>query len=192
MLAANVQALARTLQTMSDLAEPLAKAADLVAQCLNAGGKLLTCGNGGSAADASHFATEFACRYDQDRRPYPAISLVDSGSTLSATANDYGFDQIFARQVCAYGSKNDALIVFSTSGKSRNIVEALKTANQIGMKSIAFLGKGGAAAKGLATVEMLVPSGKNGGTDVTARVQEAHLVLYHTLCEMVEAKLPRS
>ena len=185
LLRSNIAACNAVFEALQDLAEPLEKAVNLVSDCFLAGHTLLTCGNGGSAADGGHIATEFVARFDtgRDRRPYPAICLSDSASTLTAIANDFGFEHIFARQVRAFGKPGDLLIAISTSGKSRNIALALEAAREVGIASIALLGKGGGIAKGLATVELIVPG------NVTARVQEAHLLLYHTLCEAVDDRL---
>jgi len=183
LLIANIQASIASLQALPALAEPLAEACRLATDCLLGGHKLLTCGNGGSASDAAHLATEFVARFHTDRRPYPALCLTDSGSTLTAISNDYSFEQVFARQVRAFAAPGDVLIAITTSGKSKNIALALEAAKEAGVASIAFLGKGGGFTKGLATVDLLVPS------EVTARVQEAHLLLYHCLCEMVDATL---
>src|ERR1700690_2791310 len=142
LLKANAAASAATLQSLGALAEPLARAVKLATDCLLGGNKLITCGNGGSASDASHLATEFVCRFHSDRRPYPALSLTDTGSTLTAISNDYAFEQIFARQVRAFARKGDVLIAITTSGKSKNIKLALEAANELGVASIAFLGKG--------------------------------------------------
>jgi D-sedoheptulose 7-phosphate isomerase len=182
LLTSNIAASISTLQSLAAFSGPLAKAATLLSDCLLNGHTLLTCGNGGSAADGGHIATEFVARFDsgRDRRPYPAICLSDSASTLTAIANDFGFEHIFARQVHAFAKAGDLLIAISTSGKSRNIALALEAAREVGIASVALLGKGGGVAKGLATVELIVPS------NVTARVQESHLLLYHTLCEAVD------
>jgi D-sedoheptulose 7-phosphate isomerase len=185
LLKTNAAASAATLQSLTALAGPLAHAVRLATDCLLGGNKLITCGNGGSASDASHLATEFVCRFSSDRRPYPALSLTDTGSTLTAISNDYSFEQVFSRQVRAFAKKGDVLIAITTSGKSKNIALALEAANELGVASIAFLGKGGGFTRGLATVDLIVPS------DVTARVQEAQLLLYHCLCEMVDAVLMR-
>jgi phosphoheptose isomerase len=182
-LQANIQASTAALAALTALAEPLDRAVKLVGDCLLGGHKLLTCGNGGSASDASHLATEFVVRFQDDRRGYPAICLTSSGSTLTAAGNDYGFEHIFARQVRAFAQKGDVLIAISTSGKSKNVLLALEAAKELGVASIAFLGKGGGFTRGVATVDLLVPS------DVTARVQEAQLLLYHCLCELVDYKL---
>ncbi len=180
LLRRNVTAAKAYLDTLLPLEAPLAAAAGMLAAALRGGRKLLTCGNGGSASDASHIATEFVVRFETDRRAYPAISLNEVGSTLTAAGNDYGFDRTFARQVEAFGQAGDVLLAISTSGNSRNIIEALGAAKAGGVKTIALLGRDGGLAKGIADVELIVPG------DSTARIQEAHTVVYHTLCEMVE------
>ncbi len=173
------------MQGLSTLEEPLTRAAGLVQKCLSSGRKLLICGNGGSASDATHLATEFLCRYQQDRRPYPAISLTANGEFMTAVCNDYHAEEIFARQVWGLGQPGDVLIAFTTSGKSRNVLRALEEANRRGLASICFLGRDGGFTKGIATVDLLVP-----GKD-TARIQESHKLLYHVLCETVEQGLPK-
>ena len=175
-----------TVRSLSALEEPLSRAAQLVSRCLTSGRKLLVCGNGGSASDATHLATEFLCRFMDDRRPYPAISLTANGEFMTAVCNDYNGDEIFARQVWGLAEKGDVLIVITTSGKSKNVVRALEEAKKKGVESIAFLGREGGFTKGLATIDLIVP-----GT-VTARIQEGQKVLYHALCEMVEATLPKA
>jgi D-sedoheptulose 7-phosphate isomerase len=174
-----------TLRSLSALEEPLNRAAQLVVRSLTAGKKLLFCGNGGSASDATHLATEFLCRFNDDRRPYPALSLTANGEFMTAVCNDYHADEIFARQVWGLAEKGDVLIVITTSGKSKNVVRALEEAKKKGVESIAFLGRDGGFTKGLSTIDLIVP-----GT-VTARIQEGQKVLYHALCEMVEEKLPK-
>jgi D-sedoheptulose 7-phosphate isomerase len=121
-----IEAAKETLQSLLELDSQVAKAAELIEQCLRAGNKLLVCGNGGSAADASHFATEFVVRFMKDRPAYPAICLAGDGGLLTAAGNDYGFDEIFARQVAAFGLPRDVMICLTTSGKSRNIERALR------------------------------------------------------------------
>ena len=175
-----------TLRSLSALEEPLQRAVHLLARSLTSGKKLLVCGNGGSASDATHLATEFLCRFQNDRRPYPAISLTANGEFMTAVCNDYHADEIFARQVWGLAEKGDVLIVITTSGKSKNVLRALEAAKLKGVESIAFLGRDGGYTKGLATIDLIVP-----GT-VTARIQEAQKVLFHALCEMVEEKLPKS
>ncbi len=174
------------LRGLAGLDEPLARAVKMVLRCLTSGHKLLVCGNGGSASDATHLATEFLCRYVADRRPYPAISLTANGEFLTAVCNDYGADEIFARQVWGLGEKGDVLIAFTTSGKSKNVLRALEEARRKGVESICFLGRDGGYTKGVATLDLIV-SGDN-----TARIQEGHKILFHALCEMVEEKLPKA
>ncbi len=173
------------VRSLSALEEPLGRAAQLVLRCLTSGKKLLVCGNGGSASDATHLATEFLCRFKEDRRPYPALSLTANGEFMTAVCNDYHADEIFARQVQGLAEKGDVLIVITTSGKSRNVVRALEEAKKKNVDSIAILGRDGGFTRGLATIDLIVP-----GT-VTARIQEGQKVLYHALCEMVEEKLPK-
>lgn len=179
----SLQGALETFESLGKLREPVERAADVVQSALLAGNKLLFCGNGGSAADSGHIATEFACRFTGDRRPFPAISLTADGGLLTAIGNDYSFQDVFGRQVCAYGKPGDVLIALTTSGKSRNILSALEEARRIGMKTIVFLGKGGGFTKGAADIEIMV-EGK-----VTARIQEAHKFLLHVLCELVEPAL---
>src|SRR5271156_779579 len=174
-----------TLRGLSTLEEPLARAAQLILRSLTSGKKLLICGNGGSASDATHLATEFLCRFREDRRPYPAISLTVNGEFMTAVCNDYHADEIFARQVKGLGEKGDVLIVITTSGKSKNVLRALEEAKLKGVESIAFLGRDGGFTKGAATIDLIV-QGNN-----TARIQEGQKLLMHVLCEMVDEKLPR-
>lgn len=181
--ARELNATAAALRTLSALAPQVARASATVARCLLGGNKLLTCGNGGSAGDASHLATEIVVRFQDDRPPYPAISLCDSGPTLTAASNDYGFEQVFARQVRALGKSDDVLVAFSTSGNSPSVVNAIAAARETGLTTIAFLGKGGGACNGKADIELIVAS------DQTARVQECHLVLYHALCTLIDPAL---
>src|SRR5438876_1177330 len=172
-----------TIQSLGKLEPFMAAAADFVAECLRAGNKLLACGNGGSAADAADFCTEFACRFVQDRRPYPAMNLSQGGSLLTATGNDYGFDEIFARQIAAFGQSGDLVIVISTSGNSQNIRRALEEAKSRKLDSIALLGREGGKSKGIAKVDLIVKS------DSTDRIQEGHKFLLHVLCEICEGDL---
>jgi len=173
----------QTLQSLFDLDAQIAMAADLIEESLRAGNKLLVCGNGGSAADASHFATEFVVRFTKDRPAYPAICLSGDGGLLTAAGNDYGFDEVFARQVAAFGLQGDVLICLTTSGKSRNVERALEEAKAHKLKTIAFLGRDGGSTIGMANVDLLVRS------DSTARIQEAHQLLLHVLCETIESRL---
>ena len=170
-----------TLQSLSVLQPALERAAEILGAALASGSKLLVCGNGGSAADGADFATEFACRFLTDRRPYPAINLSACGSLLTATANDYGYQEVFARQVRAFGKADDVLMAMTTSGNSENIIAALSAAKKLGMRTVALLGRDGGRARGIAEIELIVPS------EITARTQEAHKFLLHVLCEIVEA-----
>jgi phosphoheptose isomerase len=180
-----IAAASKTLQSIADLEAPIAKAADLIVNCLTSGNKLLACGNGGSAADAADFCTELACRFIDDRRPYPAMNLSQGGSLITATGNDYGFDEIFVRQVRAFGNGGDILIAISTSGKSGNIQRALEEARGRKLTTIALLGRDGGSTVGIADVDLVVKG------DSTARIQEAHKFILHVLCQICEARLPR-
>ena len=182
-LAAAISSATKTLQSIVDLAPQITQAAELISKCLTSGNKLLVCGNGGSAADAAHFATELVVRFAKDRRAYPAICLAGDGGLLTAAGNDYGFDEIFARQVAAVGVPGDVLICLTTSGKSRNVERALEEAKARKLKTIAFLGRNGGSTIGMADVDLLVRS------DSTARIQEAHQLLLHVLCEIIESRL---
>ena len=184
-LRAAIAAATKTFHSLVDLESPLARAAELIEQCLRAGQKLLVCGNGGSAADAAHFATEFVVRFMKDRPAYPAICLASDGGLLTAAGNDYGFDEIFARQVAALGREGDLLVCLTTSGRSKNVIRALEEAKKRKLKIIALLGRDGGSTVGLADVDLLV------GGNSTARIQEAHKLLLHVLCETVEASLKR-
>jgi phosphoheptose isomerase len=176
---------AKSLESISDLEEEVEKAASAIAESLRAGNKILACGNGGSAADAADFCTEFACRFMQDRRPYPAINLAQGGSLITATGNDYGFEQIFARQVAAFGKAGDVLIAITTSGKSANIRRALEEGKSRKLRTIALLGRDGGTCKYIADIDLII------GSDSTARIQEAHKFILHVLCEIVEPSLAK-
>src|SRR5216110_2019345 len=153
-----VAAAKETLQSLLDLDAQVAKAADVIEECLSSGNKLLVCGNGGSASDAAHFATELVVRFAKDRPAYPAICLTGDGGLLTAAGNDYGFDEIFARQVAAFGLPGDVLICLTTSGKSRNVKRALEEAKARKLKTIAFLGRDGGSTIYVADVELLFAS----------------------------------
>ena len=167
------------------LEAPLNRAAKMVSCCLTSGHKLLLCGNGGSASDATHIASEFLCRFMDDRRPYPALSLTANGEFATAVGNDYDFAEVFARQVWGLGEPGDVLIALTTSGKSKNVLRALEEANRKKIESICLLGRDGGFTKGVATVDLLVPG------QSTARIQEAQKLLLHVICEIVEKELPR-
>jgi phosphoheptose isomerase len=176
---------AETIESVRSLEGNILRAADLIRDCLSAGGKLLACGNGGSAGDASDFTTEYVCRFQGDRPPFPAINLTADGSLLTAIGNDYGFEHVFSRQVRGFGKTGDVLIAISTSGRSKNIVRALQEARGLQIQSIALLGRDGGDAKGLATVDLIVPG------EVTARIQEAHKFILHLICELVDPSLKK-
>jgi D-sedoheptulose 7-phosphate isomerase len=176
---------AAMLDSLSRFSEPLTRAADAITDCLTSGHKLLVCGNGGSAADAAHFATEFVIRFATERPAYPAICLTSDGGTLSAGGNDYGFDEIFARQVAAFGQPGDVLICVTTSGNSRNVQRALEEARQRDVHTIALLGRDGGATRGLAEIELIIQGPS------TARIQEAQMLLLHVLCQAAEDRLAR-
>jgi D-sedoheptulose 7-phosphate isomerase len=177
------KSLARTVKTLESLAEikpAVEAAADLVAATLRRGGKLLIFGNGGSSAEASHFATELVGRFDANRRSLPAIALSSDGALITCIGNDYGFDQVFARQIAGLAKPGDLVVALTSSGKSANIVAALKEAARLGLESLAFLGRDGGAAKGLATCELHIPGGHGGSA------QESHLFLIHYFCERID------
>jgi len=182
-IATNLRDAKATLEQVASLETKIVVAAGAIADALLSGNKLMACGNGGSAADASHLTTEFVCRFNQDRRPYPAISLAAQGGDLTAIGNDYEFSEIFSRQVQAFGKPGDILIAFTTSGRSPNVRRALVIARDLKIKTIGFLGRDGGTCAGLADIELLVIS------QVTARIQEGHQFLFHTICEMVEEHL---
>src|SRR5438128_7893838 len=139
-----------TLRSLSSLESRIVEGADLIEECLRAGNKLLVCGNGGSATDAAHFATELVVRFAKDRRAYPAVCLASDGGLLTAAGNDYGFDEIFARQVAAFGVPGDVLVCLTTSGKSRNVERALEEATARKLKTIACRGRDGGSTIGQA------------------------------------------
>lgn len=163
------------------LAGSLVQAAEMIALSLRAGGKLLICGNGGSAADAQHYATELVARlYQRERPAMAAVALTTDTSALTALANDYGFERVFSRQVEALGKEGDVLLGLSTSGNSPNVLRAAEEARRRGMVVIAFAGQGGGQLAELSDVVLAVPSQN------TMRIQEIHLALGHVLCKLVE------
>lgn len=179
-----------SIQTKIDAAdalpETIAMAADILVDALINGKKILSCGNGGSAGDAVHFASEMINRFERERPSLPAIALTTDMNTLTAIANDYEFSQIFAKQVKALGQSGDILLAISTSGNSRNVIEAIKAALSRDMLIIALTGKDGGEMAGLLSandVEIRVPSPS------TARIQEVHLLIIHTLCDLIDNRL---
>ena len=172
----------RTLQALTTIRPAIDQAGRLIVATLKRGGKLLICGNGGSAAEAAHFSTELVGRYAKDRRALPAIALSADGSLLTCVVNDYGYEHAFSRQVAGFARPGDLLVVLTTSGNSANILAALHEAKKLGLESIAFLGRGGGKAKGLATCDLIIP-GASGPA-----AQEAHLFLIHHFCELIDAE----
>lgn len=156
---------------------------NLCFKTLKNGGKIIFCGNGGSAADSQHLSAEFLVRFKKDRKSLPAVTLTADTSVVTAIGNDYGFGFIFAKQLESMGNKNDILIAISTSGKSKNIIEAVKKAKQIGMQTIAFTGSKGKNFAKMCDLSFVVPSKD------TARIQETHICIGHIVCELIEDRL---
>ncbi len=156
---------------------------DVVVECYRNGGKVFFCGNGGSAADAQHLAAELSGRYYYDRPPLFAEALHVNTSYITAVANDYSYDEIYARWITAIGQKNDVLIALSTSGNSTNVVRAVEQANRNGMKTVGFTGKTGGKMGSICDLLLAIPD-----TD-TPRIQECHMLMGHTVCEIVEARI---
>jgi D-sedoheptulose 7-phosphate isomerase len=179
--------LAKTATTAAEQLGPaISKAAELVRATVRRGGTLFFCGNGGSAADAQHVATEYVVRYKKERRAIAAVSLTTDTSLLTAAANDYSFDQVFARQVEALARPGDLLVLHTTSGNSPNLLEAAKAAKKKGVATLALSAKGGGKIKGLVDHCIVVP------TDRTDRAQEIHLAIEHAICEMIDDEIAPS
>lgn len=174
----------RTFQALATLRPAIERAGDMILATLRRGGKLLICGNGGSAAEAAHFATELVGRYAKTRRSLPAIALSSDGSLVTCIGNDFGYEQVFARQISGLAKPGDLVVVLTSSGNSGNILAALNEARRLNLDSIAFLGRGGGKAKGLATCDLIMPG--NSG----AAAQEAHLFLIHHFCERIDEAFP--
>jgi D-sedoheptulose 7-phosphate isomerase len=166
-----------------DLGPQLARAHELVRETVNHRGKLLFCGNGGSAADAQHMATEYVVRYMRNRAAYPAIALTTDTSLLTAAGNDFGFESVFARQVEALAGPHDLLIIHSTSGDSPNVLRAAEAARAKGVKVLAFSARDGGRLRALADHSVVIP------TTRTDRAQELHLCIEHLICDLVEREL---
>ena len=174
---------ATALKTQAAIGLQVADAARRIAAVYDNGGKVLLCGNGGSASDALHFSAELLCRYEKERQPLAAIALPADTATLTAAGNDYDFSQIFSRQISGLGRPNDVLIVFTTSGQSPNILEAAKAATAAGLGVIALTGRDGGPLAGLLgtnDLELRVPA------DSTPRIQEAHAIIIHCICDLID------
>ncbi len=181
----NIAAHLDTVQSLVALSGEVECAGRLAADCLAAGGKLLLCGNGGSASDAQHFAAELVGRFLAHREPYAAIALTADAAVLTCIGNDYAFDDVFARQVSGLGRAGDLLVAISTSGESENVVRAARQARRAGLSVLGLTGRGGGRLAGECDVAIVVPSTS------TARIQEAHILVIHTLCELIERHLRR-
>src|SRR5262249_8665911 len=174
----------RSLREVCD--EQIRDCAEILLSTFRNGNKVLICGNGGSAADAQHIAAEFVGRYENERKALPAIALTTDTSALTALANDYDFERIFARQVEALANQGDCLIAISTSGNSPNVISAVMKAREQGCKVIGMTGSGGKKLAGLCDGTLMVPSAR------TARIQEGHITVAHIWCELVEADIASS
>jgi len=173
-------------QAAEALSKPIAAAVQAVLGCITAGGKVLACGNGGSACDAQHFAAEFVGRFERERPGLAAVALTTDTSLLTAVANDYSFEQVFAKQVRALGSRGDVLLAISTSGSSGNVIAAIEAAHSRDMHVVAMTGKGGGRMNELLAptdVHLCVPHAR------TARIQEVHLLMIHCMCDAIDATL---
>lgn len=173
----------KVIQTMQ---EPLELASKLAVLTLKNGNKILLCGNGGSAADAQHIAAELTGRYKTERRGLPGIALTTDTSALTAIGNDYGYDRVFDRQVEALANKGDLLIGISTSGNSKNVINALKVAREMGCKTLGLSGRDGGEMNDLCDINLVVPS------DDTPRIQEMHILFAHTICQIIDNELSES
>ena len=181
-LARSIKDLQALLPRIEQLGPPLQRLGDALLACWNKKGKVLIAGNGGSAADAMHLAEELCVRFAKNRRALAAMALCDP-TTITCAANDFGFDAIFSRQIEALGNPGDVFIALTTSGNSANLVRAVQAAKSRGLLTVAFLGKDGGQLANQCDIELLIPS------PTTARIQECHKLLYHTLCEWIESKI---
>ena len=170
-------------QFVRDHADRIVQVVKLIATAFREGRKVLLFGNGGSATDAAHIAAEFVGRYHRDRDPLPAIALATDVAAITCIANDYGYDELFTRQIRAHGQKGDIAIAISTSGNSSNVLKGVEAARAIGLTTIAWTGGSGGKLAGMVEYPFVVPS------KVTARIQESHITLGHVLCELIEEQL---
>lgn len=180
---ANLDEHAALISKLASLNDEIWAAIDIIATSMGSGGKLMLCGNGGSAADSQHLAAEFTGRFIKDRRPLPALALSTDTSALTCISNDYSYDDVFSRQVAGLGRKGDCLIGISTSGNSANVLRAVESAKEMGIRTIGLLGRDGGKLAKLCDMSIIVPS------SVTARIQEAHILIGHTICGAVEVAL---
>ncbi len=164
----------------NELLAMIKSTSEVVCHSLKCGGKILLCGNGGSSSDASHIAGELVGRFQRERKAMAAIALNGDIATMTAVANDYGYDKVFERGVEGFMNKDDTLIGISTSGNSENVYLAIKKAKEIGGKTVAFLGKDGGKIKDIADISIIIPS------NCTARIQESHIMIGHIICELAE------
>ena len=171
------------MATLGTLDDAIADAGRKLADVLRGGGKLMFCGNGGSAADAQHLASELTGRFINDRRPLAGLALSTDSSALTCIGNDYSFDEVFARQVSGLGRAGDGLVAISTSGNSRNVLRAVAAAREAGVFTLGLLGRDGGALRTACDAAIVVPHA------VTARIQEAHILVGHTLCGLIEREL---
>jgi len=174
------------LSASASLAAPIARGGAVLAESLRGGGKIMACGNGGSAADSQHFAAELVNRFEMERPPLAAVALSTDTSTLTSIANDYSYLQVFSKQVRALGRRGDVLLAISTSGNSANVIEAIQASHELGARVIALTGNGGgkmAATLRADDVHVCVPH------KVTARIQEVHLLVLHCLCDAIDFQL---
>jgi len=170
-------------RTSTECVSDIAKSLDLLESAALNRKTVFICGNGGSASQSQHFATEWVCRYKENRRALKAIALTSDNSSMTAISNDYAFDSIFSRQLEALGEKGDILIVLTTSGRSPNILKVLLKAKDLGIKTIAMTGSKGSDLKNISDITIIIPS------EETARIQEAHGIIIHILCEAIEKKI---
>lgn len=171
------------IRNLNEIDPFISKAVNEITNSINKKKNIFWCGNGGSAADSQHLAAEFLGRFTKDRKPLNSIALNTDTSTLTCISNDYSFEKIFSRQIDAIGNKGDTLILISTSGNSKNLIEAIKVAKKKKIKTVSLLGKNGGRMKKISDLSYVVPS------DVTARIQECHIMLGHIICGEVEKKL---
>ena len=185
MLNIMIDAHVQCLQNLKTIQPALNMVGDMLLQCLLGGRKIMICGNGGSASDAQHFAAEIVGRFEKERRAYPAMALSTDTSILTAVGNDYGYDEVFARQVEGLGRPGDVLLGISTSGGSENVIRAVKQGKSMGMQTVGLLGKDGGALKRMVDQPIVVES------DTTARIQETHIFILHYWAWQIESGLPQ-